>query len=155
MTAFQAERGCYIGVPVWPTTNTPATAAKSVPTAWSTATTPVPGGVITYCLTTGGTFSAPATASFLDVGFVANGSVYYQYGSVPVAAGGVTPILACSGTGFNTTGNALTGGGGAAGDIGFTAFAQSNLDGPDSGATISHWGASNDNGAADCTVGTF
>jgi type IV pilus assembly protein PilA len=151
LTAFQAERGCYPAVPVWPIANTPTTTSKSVPTAWSTATTPTPGGINNYCITAG-TFSVPAGASFLDVGFVATGSVLYQYGTVPVATGGVTPILACGPAAFITNTNALAGGVGAATDIGFNAFAQSNLDGD---GFISHWGASQDNGAADCTVGTF
>jgi len=151
MTAFQAERGCYPGIPVWPIANVPSTTAKSVPTAWSTATTPAPGNIINYCVT-GGTFTAPATASFLDVGFVATGSVLYQYGVIPVATGGVVPVLSCAPLTFPTNTNALAGGTGAATDVGFNAFAQSNLDGD---VTISHWGASQDNGSADCTVGTF
>src|SRR5438093_4106030 len=57
MTSFQAERGCYLGVPGWPA-NAPTTTGKSNPTPWSTATTPVPGGIATYCTTT---FSAPVT----------------------------------------------------------------------------------------------
>ena len=149
MTAFQAERGCYIGVPVWPTTNIPTTTGKNTPTPWSTAATPVPGGIVTYCTAT---YTAPATASFLDVGFVATGSVLYQYGVVPVAVGGVVPVLACAPAAFSTNTNALAGGAGAATDIGFNAFAQTNLDGD---GTISHWAASQDNGSADCTVGTF
>jgi type IV pilus assembly protein PilA len=148
MTSFQAERGCYIGIPVWPA-NAPTTTGKSTPTPWRTATTPVPGGVTTYCTAI---YSAPATASFLDVGFVASGSVLYNYGSVPVATGGTVPVLACAPAAFATNTNALAGGAGAATDIGFNAFAQANLDGD---GTISHWAASQDNGAADCTVGTF
>jgi len=151
MTAFQAERGCYIGIPVWPIANVPSTTAKNTPTPWSTATTPVAGGIANYCVTAG-TFTAPATASFLDVGFVATGSVLYQYGVVPVATGGVVPVLACAPAAFITNTNALTGAAGAATDIGFNAFAQSNLDGD---GTISHWGASQDNGSADCTVGSY
>lgn len=151
MTAFQAERGCYIGIPAWPTTNTPTTTGKSVPTAWSTTTTPAPGNIADYCT---GTFNAPATASFLDIGFVAAGNVYYQYGSLAVPAGTPSPLPACP-PAFATTSTALTGGGGNAGDVGFNAFAQANLDGDASGGTISHWGASPDMGAQDCTVGTF
>ena len=152
LTAFQAERGCYIGVPVWPTTNTPVVNTKSTPTAWSTAATPVPGGILTYCQAVGGTFTAPATASFMDIGFVATGSVLYNYGTIPVPTGGVVPSLACGAPGMNANGAAVAAGAGAATDIGFWAFAQANLDGD---ATISHWGASQDNGAADCTIGTF
>ena len=152
LTAFQAERGCYVGVTTWPTTNVPAVNVKNVPTAWSTAATPVPGGVINYCQAVGGTFTTPATASFLDVGFVATGSVLYNYGTQSIGAGGVTPTLSCSGAGFAANGAAVAPTAGAVGDLGFWAFAQSNLDGDN---TISHWGASADNGSTDCTVGTF
>jgi type IV pilus assembly protein PilA len=152
LTAFQAERGCYVGVTTWPTTNVPAVNAKAIPTAWSTAATPVPGGITTYCQAVGGVFTTPVTASFMDVGFVATGSVLFNYGTQSIAAGGVTPTLACGGAGFAANGAAVAPTPGAVGDIGFWAFAQANLDGD---PTISHWGASNDNGAADCTVGTF
>ena len=152
LTSFQAERGCYVAVTTWPTTNIPAINLKSVPTAWSTAATPVPGGVINYCQTVGGTFTTPATASFLDVGFVATGSVLYNYGTQAIAAGGVTPTLSCGGAGFAANGAAVAPTPGAVGDIGFWAFAQANLDGD---PTISHWGATADNGSTDCTVGTF
>jgi type IV pilus assembly protein PilA len=152
LTAFQAERGCYVGVTTWPTTNVPAINAKNVPTAWSTAATPVPGGVTTYCQAVGGVFTTPATAAFIDVGFVATGSVLFNYGTQSIAAGGVTPMLSCTGAGFAANGAAVAPTPGAVGDIGFWAFAQSNLDGDN---TISHWGASPDNGSQDCTVGTF
>jgi len=148
LTAFQAERGCYIAVPIWPA-NAPTTTGKSTPVAWSTATTPVPGGIANYCT---GTFAAPATASFLDIGFVATGSVLYNYGVVPLATGGTLPVLACAPAAFITNTNVLAVAGGAATDIGFNAFAQANLDGD---GTVSHWAASQDNGSADCTIGTF
>jgi len=149
MVSFQAERGCYISMPIWPTTNAPSTTAKSAPTAWSTATTPVPSGTATYCTTT---FNAPATASFRDVGFVAAGNVYYQYTTLPSPTGTATPVAACGGTGM--TGNAaLTGGtGGAVTDVGFWAVAQTNLDGD---GLLSIWGSSVDNGATDCKIGMF
>ena len=146
--AFQAERGCYVAVPIWPTTNTPTTTAKNAPTPWSTAATPVASGTLTYCTAT---YTAPATAAFLDIGFVATGSVLYQYTILPAPAAAVIPILACAGGGM-TANAALAGGGGAATDIGFWAVAQSNLDGD---GTISIWGASQDNGSADCKVGVF
>jgi type IV pilus assembly protein PilA len=147
LVSFQAERGCYIAVPVWPA-NAPTTTGKSTPVAWSTATTPVAGGIANYCT---GTYAAPATASFLDIGFVATGSVLYNYGVIPQATGGTLPNVACTAA-FLTNGNVLAVTGGAATDIGFNAFAQANLDG---NGLISHWGASQDNGAADCTIGTF
>ena len=152
LTAFQAERGCYVGVTIWPTTNVPVLNAKNVPTAWSAAVTPLAGGVTTYCQAVGGVFTTPATASFLDIGFVATGSVLYNYGTQSIAAGGVTPTLSCAGAGFAANGAAVAPTAGAVGDIGFWAFAQSNLDGD---TTISHWGASPDNGSTDCTVGTY
>ena len=92
-------------------------------------------------------------ASFLDVGFVATGSVLYHYGTFPAAAAVVPPVLACGGAGFNNSATVLAAPGGGAGtDVGFYAFAEANLD---ADGAISHWGASNDNGAADCTVGSF
>jgi type IV pilus assembly protein PilA len=149
LVSFQAERGCYLAVPIWPTTNTPSTTAKSSPTPWSTATTPVASGTTTFCTTT---FDVPATASFRDVGFVAAGNVLYQYLTMPAPSGTTQPVGACAGTGM-TSNAPLTGGtGGAATDIGFWAVAQTNLDGDN---TISIWGASVDNGAQDCKVGIY
>src|SRR5262245_31187599 len=128
LTAFQAERGCYVAVTTWPA-NVPAVNAKAVPTAWSTATTPQPGGITTYCQTVGGTFTTPVTAAFLDVGFVATGSVLYNYGTQAIAAGGVTPTLSCGGAGFAVNTSAVAPTAGAVGDIGCWVFAQSNIDG--------------------------
>jgi type IV pilus assembly protein PilA len=149
LLSFQGERGCYVTVPIWPTTNTPSAGAKSTPTPWSTATTPTPSGTTTYCTTT---FDVPPGAAFADIGFAASGNVLYQYTTLPVATGTAQPVAACGGPGM--TGNsAITGGsGGAATDIGFWAVAQTNLDGD---GLISIWGASMDNGAADCKVGVF
>ena len=150
LTAFQAERGCYVAVLGWPG-NVPALNAKSAPFPWSVPA-PVAGGIVNYCVG-GGTFTTPAGASFLDVGFVATGSVLYHYGTFPAAAAVVPPVLACGGAGFNNSATVLAAPGGGAGtDVGFYAFAEANLD---ADGAISHWGASNDNGAADCTVGSF
>ncbi len=151
MLSFQAEKGCYVAVPNWPA-NAPTTTAKSSPTPWSTATTPAASGTSTYCLATGGVFNVPATAAFTDIGFVATGSVYYNYTTLPVASGGTVPVAACGGTGMNGN-SAITGGtGGALTDLGFHIVAQSNLDGD---PNISIWGASNDNGASDCKLGMY
>src|ERR1700739_2915773 len=43
LTAFQAERGCYVAVPAWPG-NAPAINAKSAPFPWSVPA-PVAGGI--------------------------------------------------------------------------------------------------------------
>jgi type IV pilus assembly protein PilA len=150
MTAFQAERGCYVAVLGWPA-NAPALNAKSAPFPWSVPA-PAPGGIVNYCIA-GGTFTTPAGASFLDIGFVSTGSVLYNYGTFPAAAAVVPPVLACGGVGFNVPATILAApGGGAITDVGFYAFAQANLD---ADGSISKWGASNDNGSADCTVGVF
>src|SRR4029079_11281313 len=42
MTSFQAERGCYIGIPVWPA-DAPTTNAKNTPQPSLTTHTPAPG----------------------------------------------------------------------------------------------------------------
>jgi type IV pilus assembly protein PilA len=150
LTAFQAERGCYVAVLGWPG-NAPAINTKSGPFPWSVPA-PAPGAITNYCVA-GGTFTTPAGASFLDIGFVSTGSVLYNYGTFPAAAAVVPPVLACGGAGFGTPATVLTApGGGAITDVGFYAFAQANLD---ADGAISKWGASNDYGSADCTVGVF
>ena len=150
LTAFQAERGCYVAVTGWPN-NAPLANAKSAPFPWSVPA-PVPGNIINYCVA-GGTFTTPGGAAFLDVGFVATGSVLYNYGTIPAAAAVVPPVAACGAVGMNVPATILNApGGGALTDVGFYAFAQANLD---ADASISKWGASNDQGAADCTVGVF
>jgi type IV pilus assembly protein PilA len=150
LTAFQAERGCYVAVLAWPN-NAPAANAKSAPFPWSVPA-PVPGGITNYCVA-GGIFTTPAAASFLDVGFVATGSVLYHYGTIPAAAAVVPPVLACGAVGMGVPATVVAAPGGGAGtDIGFYAFAEANLD---ADASISKWGASNDNGSSDCTVGVF
>ena len=150
LTAFQAERGCYPAVLGWPN-NVPALNTKSAPFPWSTPA-PVPGGIANYCVA-GGTFTTPAGAAFLDVGFVATGSVLYNYGTYPAAAAVVPPVQACGAVGMSVPATILNAPGGGAGtDVGFYAYAQANLD---ADGAISKWGASNDYGSSDCTVGVF
>ena len=136
--AFQAERGCYLGIGVEGATV--AASTKTVPLAWGTGLAPV--GAANFCLT-GGTF----VGTFRDVGFVASGSVQYRYKAQADALGGaVVPIPACAIAATEATGA------GAAAQVGVYITAASNLD---ADPAISIWGASNDNGSADCKVGTF
>jgi type IV pilus assembly protein PilA len=138
--AFQAERGCYLGV----TAEGPTVAAstKTVSLVW-------PGtpaiGAINFCVT-GGTF----LGTFKDIGFVATGNTFYRYAVEGVATGATLPVVAC--TAGMQAGTMLAGAASTATDVGFTAAAASNLDGD---ASISVWGASNDYGSTDCRVGSF
>jgi type IV pilus assembly protein PilA len=136
--AFQAERGCYLGMGLEGATV--AVSTKTVPLAWGVGTAPV--GAVNFCLT-GGTFAG----TFRDIGFVASGSVNYRYRVQADTLGGlVPPIPACAIAATEATSA------GTATQVGFYATAVSNLD---ADAVLSIWGASQDNGSADCTVGTF
>ena len=143
--AFQAEKGCYLGVPTMGALG--AVAASGVATvgvAWPNSTT---GGA--YAPTASGTSAVFCTTGipvgkFTDIGFVASGVTRYHYlsgGSVVVS-----PIPAC------TLGAVAASGAAVVTDTGFIATASSNLDG-DTG--LSFWAASNDQGSQDCTPGVF
>jgi len=136
--AFQAERGCYLGIAA---EAGPAVVAgtKTVGYAWGAGA--VPAGVTNFCIA-GGTF----TGVFRDIGYVATGSVLYRYVAQADAAVGAVPITACAAPAAQATGA------GTVGQTGFRATAASELD---ADGVISIWGASNDNGSADCTIGTF
>ena len=145
--AFQAERGCYVGV-LPEGVAVPAGGTKTVFFTWGTGVTPtIPAPA--WCV---GAFGG----SFNDIGFKATGNVNYRYGigvttlavgATYVPAGPVAPQVASCPVAIAGPGAA-----GAGGENNFVAAAQSNLDG-DGG--ISTWGASVDHGAADCTVGIF
>jgi Tfp pilus assembly protein PilE len=145
--AFNAERGCFLGIPFPPTAvATPTAGTKTIPVAWPDTTTYGPtvlGAGNAFCVApVGGT--AVYVGRFSDIGFAASGNTNFQYragGSVVVA-----PIDAC------VLGAAPASGTAAAGDPGFVATASSNLDGD---PNLSFWGASNDNGSKDCTTGVF
>jgi len=144
--AFQAERGCYLGVTAEPVAMAvPAALTKSVPVAWGIGVAPV--GALDFCLA-GGTF----VGTFRDVGFVATGNVNYLYtaDSVAAAAVPIVPVESC------VTAIAPASAG-ADPQTSFVAAAQANLDADDAGATagVSVWGSTNDHGATDCTIGQF
>jgi len=140
--AFNAERGCFLGIPFPPAgVATPVAGTKTVPVPWpSTAVyAPLAPGTV-FCVGAGAIF----VGGFPDIGFAASGNTAYQYvtgGSVLVA-----PIAACA------LGNAAASGTAAAGNTGVIMTASSNLDGD---ANVSFWAASNDNGSTDCTNGVF
>ena len=150
--AFQAEKGCYMGIPFPPLgAATPVGGTKAVPVGW-----PPTGAGLAYgptvlpaadgwCVTpVAGVGTAQFVGRFTDIGFIASGNTNYQYragGSIVVA-----PIPAC------TLGAAPASGTAAVGNVGFVATAASNLDGD---AAISYWASSSDQGSQDCTTGVF
>jgi type IV pilus assembly protein PilA len=146
--AFQAERGCYVGVAAEGVI-LPAAGTKTTPFTWGSgvsATIPSPA----WC-------TAVFAGTFNDIGFKATGNVNYRYGiDATTLAAGVTSTYTPTGAGGTsnscTVAVAGTGATGAAGNNNFVAAAQSNLDGD---ASVSAWGASVDHGASDCAVGMF
>ncbi len=147
LIAFQAERGCFIGIPS-PALGVaaPAAAVKTVGVAWPSAliypATPVVAGTAFCTPPAGGV--AIFTGTFTDIGFVASGVTNFRYatGASVLPA----PIAACQAPAAVATGLA------AGGEPGVLASATSNLDGD---ANISIWGASNDQGSQDCTIGWY
>jgi len=143
--AFQAERGCYLGIPAMTVAQggvaAPVAGTATAGVAWPGAVAYGPSAVaVSAVFCTTGT----PIGRFTDIGFVASGVVRFQYvtGGSVVAA----PIPACILTNVAASGTmALT-------DTGFVATASSNLDGD---GTLSFWAASNDQGAQDCTVGVY
>jgi type IV pilus assembly protein PilA len=143
--AFQAERGCYIGIAqegvVAPVANT-----KTVPFTWGNGLAPTAPGAL-WCQAAG-VFGG----TFADIGFKATGNVNFRYGvdsTVAPALGlgtGYTPATSCPLALAGTTAAAL------AVQNNFIAVAQSNLDGD---AAVSTWDSSVDHGANDCTTGVF
>jgi type IV pilus assembly protein PilA len=141
LIAFQAERGCYIGIPSPALGVAAITPAKTVGVTWPSALLypASPAGTV-FCQGVGPVF----VGTFTDIGFVASGVTNFRYatGGSVVAA----PIPACAVPAVLATGVAI------AGDTGANASATSNLDGD---ANISIWGASSDQGAQDCTIGMY
>jgi len=143
--AFQAERGCYIGITAEGVA-TPVAGTKTTPFTWGTglpATVPAVG----WCVA-GGTFAGVSA----DIGFKATGNVMYLYGvnATTVAAPGLyTTATSCAAV--VALANAAAGAG-ALGNNNFLAEGQSNLDG-DGG--ISTWDSTVDHGATDCTTGVY
>ena len=139
--SFQAERSCYLGI----------TAEGAVVAATKTVPLPWPGtaavGSTQFCAGAAPIF----VGTFRDIGFVSTGAVLYTYAAQANTAWAV-PIAACV-LGVNQASGA-----GSALQTGMVISAGSNLDGTVTAAGItgiSVWAASNDNGAADCTVGEF
>jgi len=143
--AFQAERGCYIGAPAWPTAAPfpPAAGTKTTPVAWAplgVGPAPSPAGTA-FCINPGGV----STGTFSDIGFAASGNVFYQY-AMDSGNFAPLPIAACR------LGAAAATGVGALAQTGMNATAMSNLDGD---PVLSYWGSSSDIGVQECTVGVF
>jgi len=143
--AFQAERGCYIGIGVYGVV-VPAPALKTAPFTWGTGPLPATVPALGWCVA-GGTFAG----NFTDIGFKATGNVMYLYGidATTVAAPGLyTTAVSCA-LYPGVTGTAATG---VLGNNNFVAVAKSNLDGD---ANVSTWDSTQDHGANDCTTGVY
>ena len=145
--AFQAERGCYLGIAV--EVGQPlAAAAKTAPWPWGigqTATAPVATG---WCTAAG---VGGTSGVFTDIGFKATGNVMYVYGvdGTTVAPPGLYTAATSCATPSATAG---TGAASALLNNNFVAVARVNLDGD---ALISIWDATVDHGANDCTTGVY
>ena len=143
--AFQAEKGCYLGVPTMGALGAqPVTKVSTAGVMWPATTA---GGA--YPPTAPATSAAfctvgPPTGVFTDIGFVASGVTRFEY----MAGGSVvaSPIPAC------TLGKAMASGKAAITDSGFIATAASNLDGD---VDLSFWASSSDQGSQDCVPGVF
>jgi type IV pilus assembly protein PilA len=143
--AFQAERGCYIGIAAQGVV-APVAGTKTVPFNWGGGVAPTPPGAL-WCLA-GGVFGG----QFADIGFKATGNVMYLYGTDSTVAPtvgtftGYTTALSCPLAIAGTAAAALP----VQND--FVAMAKSNLDGD---AGISTWDSTVDHGANDCTTGVY
>ena len=149
--AFQAEKGCYLGVTLMSGVGAIPLPGKSNPSAWPSALV-YPASVLAatdgFCVAAQPGGAAIFTGTFTDIGFVASGNVNYWYATQTQPAGTALPIAACL-LGLNSASGAS-----AAGGVGFNATAASNLDG-DSGNLVSYWGSSSDQGSQDCRPGVF
>lgn len=143
--AFQAERGCFIGIAVEVGQPVAAAAVKTAPWNWGIGALPAVPGTL-WCIA-GGVF----TGAFADVGFKATGNVNYVYGvdATTVAAPGLyTTATSCA----LYPAAAMTAATGVLGNNNFVAVAKVNLDGD---AAVSTWDATTDHGATDCTTGVY
>ncbi len=151
--AFQAEQGCYVGVPPEGVI-APAAGTKTVSFIWGAGT---PGRVppTAWCSGAGAFTTALA---FNDIGFRATGNVNYTYAADAVLLVGAPVALTYHPTGLGGAANsclaAIAGaaGAGPAGANNFFAHAKSNLDGD---AAVSTWVSSVDHGAVDCSTGVY
>ncbi|HEY5443844.1 MAG TPA: prepilin-type N-terminal cleavage/methylation domain-containing protein [Pyrinomonadaceae bacterium] len=140
--AFQAERGCFVGVAAEGVV-APAGGTKTTPFTWGAGAPASAPGTL-WC-------TAVFAGTFNDIGFVATGNVMYRYGvdATTVAAPGLyTQATSCA----PYAGATMTAATGVAGNNNFVAVAKSNLDGD---ASVSTWDSSVDHGSNDCTVGVF
>ena len=140
--AFQAERGCYVGVALEGAT---LNAGKSsTPYVWSVgkAATPAPAA---WCAPVGGLF----TGTFNDIGFRGTGSVNFSYGVDSLVGPGVGYVPATSCAALKAQATAATG---ALGDTNFIAQGNANLD---ADGVFSYWHSTVDHGSTDCTTGVF
>jgi len=155
--AFQAEKGCYLGVPARGgvlAAGPPAAGVKANPSGWPPTDPAQPGSYPATPLAATDGFCTPAQTGgaavfvgrFTDIGFVASGNVNFWYAAQGRPAGTATPIAACALANANANGN------GALGDVGFNATASANLDGDQ---VVSFWGSSSDQGSQDCTPGQY
>jgi type IV pilus assembly protein PilA len=150
--AFQAEKGCYLGVPLMSGINAVAPPAKANPSPWPPTSVGAIYAPTLMAITDG--FCVPAQPAgtaffvgrFTDIGFVASGNVNFWYATQGAPAGTVVPINACF------LGLANANGVAALGNVGFNATATTNLDGDNS---VSFWASSSDQGSQDCSPGVF
>jgi type IV pilus assembly protein PilA len=151
--SFNGEKGCYLSVPLWPTTAAVA-GTKAAAIAWVGPPAPVAPRVgINFCAAPpGGGAPISLGIGFAELGFAATGNVSYRYAvdNVTNAAGVVTPMVPGAGVcGLAGATGADTG----VTNNGFIATANSNLDGD---ATLSTFAASDAAGVIECTAsGTF
>lgn len=151
--SFNGEKGCYLAVPLWPTTAAVAgTKAAALPWAGPPAPALSAAGTA-FCQTPpGGAAPTALGVSFADLGYASTGNVSYRYAidNVTNAAGVITPMV--PGAGVCTTVGASGANTGVTNN-GFIATANSNLDGD---GTLSTFAASDAAGVLECTpTGTY
>ena len=145
--AFQAERGCYVGIAV-EALQPAAGAAKTAPWPWGIGQPASPPVATGWCTAAG---VGGTSGVFTDIGFKATGNVMYVYGvdARTVAAPGLyTPATSCAPYALAVGTTALS----ALGNNNFIAVAKVNLDGD---TLISTWDSTVDHGANDCTTGVY
>jgi type IV pilus assembly protein PilA len=143
--AFQAERGCYIGITAYGVV-APVAGTKTVPFAWGAGNPPTAPGAL-WCLAAG-VFGG----QFADIGFTATGNVNYVYGvdsTVAPTVAGFTGYSAAQSCPLAIAGTAAAA---LAVQNDFVAMAKSNLDGD---GAVSTWDSTVDHGANDCTTGVY
>ena len=140
--AFQAEKGCYLGVTGWGAAL--ALPAKAIPTVWGLGPAlgvPTPAVATGWCTAAG---VGGVTGTFVDIGFKASGSALYWYAVDATLIPLYTTAVACAA--------AAPAGVGVLASTNFIAAARSNLDGD---AVASTWNSTVDFGSNDCNPGVF